>query len=241
MTLYEDIGHGFEEIRPWSSRTVEKHAMSLDPPGLTIASFVKHQDSLNVSLAFDRIRSIRPTFVPYANQLHITMLGVLDASQPALSLCQRNELTACLSGSIGSVANQYQPMCLHFRTIRPGIFRGAQRTSDGTMIWLVEHADERKVLDFSDQLHEILQPEVSRIHPDISLRRPFHGVWMTLGYFCDQDFLLDANMESLLESLKHQSTCVCLNDVALCEFRRKSLGDARVLDVFRYGSRKTCS
>src|SRR5438477_7054878 len=128
-TYFVKDGGIYNEISPGANQLAQYK--TLDPPGLTLASFFRHADRWVQSSACQRLKRARASFRPFDKSPHLTHLGI--PRQSDLSALQRRQVVEAVSRTARMVYGSEGPLRLRLDMIQIGRTDGR---ADGTFVWL---------------------------------------------------------------------------------------------------------
>ena len=224
-------GLRFSSICSDRPSTRQKQAKSTENVSISLVTFVKPDFQVGFNDAIKNITNVEYSFQP-SPRLHLTLLNLFNPENRPYDPYYLRLTCECIKNFFKA----YGPVSIKvkFNLIRPGSWfdkgKEKRKLSDGTVIAMVDSNDfnTKKFKRISNKLAVNLRSNLPGIF-DSSLKPKFPTVWCTLGFFDRKDFEISQPLWNTFEALKHFRQTVRVDELAVVEFRKKSLSDGKIL------------
>jgi hypothetical protein len=221
LDYQQEIQRTFDKISPVSSGGRKRQTIPKDPPHFSIVTYIEDNDQRQFQEVIDKIRLIPEHKFRWALNLHCTLLstqGMINSHNVKTLYDTTREFFERI--------NIEQPLKVEFSLIHPGEWENDHPTeSDGTVIDLAKQKEGANNC-FLNVMNELLIQINNAL--DIKLEPKCHNtIWCTLGYFDENDFPIDPSIFTAFNNpkLREFNHIITVNNVAITEFRLKSLDD----------------
>jgi hypothetical protein len=193
----------------------------------TIVAYIRKQDQKTFQDIINRIRESGHQFRGSLNW-HCTLLSLDrkvkgNTNQYDLAFVYRDVKDFFKNRKLGHLE-------VHFDIIHPGKDKNDLKSSDGTVIALARegHSYNERFLKIIRELNDYLN-EQGYLNT-IASRRVENTIWCTLGFFNEKPFEVDASIYETFNAQELRQFCatVTFNEIAITEYRLKSLDDGIV-------------
>jgi hypothetical protein len=214
---YKEIGRKFFSICPVSSRMRRCHTTPNKPPRFTVVVNIKGTDENPFQEAIDILIKSGHRFRWNLN-LHST---ILNLNEDKVSANNMEDIIYSMTDFFKR--KKLSQTKLAFFLIHPGKWESHLTESDGTVIALGKEESNKQFLAMVNELKNYL----NSIHNDCAKRKYNNTIWSTLGFFDEEDFIVDDAIYKAFNhpKLRNFNHTVTISEIAVTEFRLKSLDD----------------
>jgi hypothetical protein len=217
-----------ECVCPTSSGARDKQKKPVKPKGLTLVGLVEEKIFDDVFIKLNDLHNFTKN-----ERLHLTMLGLFDDSRK----CNPPHRDLCVK-SIKNFFDQHkeEKFEIKYTTVRPGTYyppnsrKQCYMLSDGTVIAVgdARNNDTGRFGHLGTKLAKWLLAQLPDIF-DSKFSRKYDTVWSTLGYFDDEDFIIDDLTYNTFTSKQFTSfdKRIKIEKLVIAEFGYRNLSDLK--------------
>jgi hypothetical protein len=218
----QEIQRTFYKISPTSSGVRKDQTTPKPSPQFSIVTYLDDNNQKQLQEAVDIIKSVPEHRFKSTLNLHCT----LHSTQGKINSNNAKSLYDATAEFFDKINIKHQ-LKIEFSLIHPGKWDNQPTESNGTVIALAkrEGINNNCFIDIINKLRDHINATLN-----LSLERKYpNTIWCTLGFFDEDDFPIDPYLFTAFNNpkLRKFNPTITINEVAITEFRLKSLNDGK--------------